>query len=375
MAGIYIHIPFCKQACNYCNFHFSTSLKQKDALLHALQLELQQRKSYLQEQVVETVYFGGGTPSLLSAEEIMEIWEVIAQHYTLATQLEVTLEANPDDLTAAYLKSLSTTPINRFSIGIQSFFDADLQFMNRAHNATEAINCIKAAQDAGFRNLTVDLIYGTPTTSHDIWLKNLETVFDLQIPHFSSYALTVEPKTALEYQIRKGKAQPVDDHHTAEQFELLLEQITQHGYEQYEISNFCRPPHYAKHNSNYWKGKHYLGVGPSAHSFNGHSRQWNIAHNPQYIKLVPQQATYWEVEQLSFVNQYNEYIMTALRTKWGVQLEQLKKWGDKTEKTFLQEAAYFLQKGLMEKQADTYVLTAQGKLIANTIMADLFMED
>jgi len=373
LAGIYIHIPFCKQKCNYCNFHFSTSLRQKDELLLAIHQELEQRKDYLEGQVVETVYFGGGTPSLLSAEEILEIWEVITKHYQLKETLEVTLETNPDDLTVEYLETLRQTPVNRFSIGIQSFFEEDLKFMNRAHNANEAKACIMAAQAAGFHNLTIDLIYGTPTMSHKSWLANLETAFSLNIPHISCYALTVEPKTVLAHQVQKGKIPQLEDSHTAEQFELLLEQMKAHGYEQYEISNFCKPPHYAQHNTSYWKGKHYLGIGPSAHSFNGHSRQWNIAHNSKYIKSLKAGEQYWELEELSPENQYNEYIMTALRTKWGVDLSKLEEWGKGNGDLFKQQVEAYIKDGFMEIKENAYVLTGKGKIIGDSIMSELFV--
>ncbi|BDS13683.1 radical SAM family heme chaperone HemW [Aureispira anguillae] len=375
LAGIYIHIPFCKQACYYCNFHFSTSLRQKDELLLAIHKELVERKTYLKGQVIETVYFGGGTPSLLSAKEILQLWAVIEEHYQLKTNLEVTLEANPDDLTLDYLEALKETPINRFSIGIQSFFDNDLVYMNRAHNAAHAKECIQAAQAAGFDNLTIDLIYGTPTTSHQQWRENLRTAFELNIPHISCYALTVEPRTALAHFIEKGKTANTDDNHIAEQFEILLDEMETNGYEQYEISNFCLPGNYAKHNSNYWTGKHYLGVGPAAHSFDGESRQWNIAHNPKYIKALAQQESYWERELLTIQNQFNEYIMTSLRTKWGVRIDQLIEWGSTTKMWFEKKALTYIQEGLMEKTKQAYILTAKGKIVSDAIISDLFMDE
>ncbi|WMX15998.1 radical SAM family heme chaperone HemW [Aureispira sp. CCB-E] len=374
MAGIYIHIPFCKQACHYCNFHFSTSLKQKDILLEAIHKELKVRKEELAGQTVETVYWGGGTPSLLSAAEISEMWDVITKNYTLKDDLELTLEANPDDLTPAYLNALIKTPINRFSIGIQSFFDEDLAFMNRAHNASHAYTCIQAAQDAGFDNLTIDLIYGTPTTSHERWKANLNKAFELSIPHISCYALTVEPKTALAHFVKTGKAANIDDDHTAEQFEILLSEMERNGYEQYEISNFCLPNKYAKHNSNYWTGKHYLGIGPAAHSFNGRTRRWNIANNAQYINALKNDTTYWETEVLTAENQFNEYIMTALRTKWGVSARHLEGWGGNTRTWFEKEAMIFVRQGLMTKRGEVYTLTAKGKIVSDSIIADLFLD-
>lgn len=373
LAGIYIHIPFCKQACHYCNFHFSTSLNQKEALLAAIHQELKERRTYLEGQIIETVYWGGGTPSLLSAAEIQAIWEVIEDHYTLKENLEVTLEANPDDLTTAYLKELKTTPINRFSIGIQSFFEEDLLFMNRAHNASHAYNSIQAAQEAGFENLTIDLIYGTPTTTHERWKENLTKAFELKIPHISCYALTVEPKTALAHFVETGKVANTNDDHTADQFDILLEAMEANGYEQYEISNFCLPGNYAQHNSNYWTGKHYLGIGPAAHSFNGATRRWNIAHNPKYIKALKEGTTYWEVEVLTPENQFNEYIMTALRTKWGVRATHLEAWGKSIRVWFEKAANGFVEQKLMKHNKGVYTLTAKGKIVSDAIIADLFL--
>ena len=375
MAGLYLHIPFCRQACHYCNFHFSTSLAQRDALLQALHQELIDRAPDWQHHTFETVYWGGGTPSLLTAEELKALWNTIQQHYRLAEALEITLEANPDDLTASYLKTLSHTPINRLSIGIQSFFEEDLQFMNRAHDAQQAQDCIPLAQAAGFEQLTVDLIYGSPTTTHERWATNLQTIFDLQVPHLSCYALTVEPRTALEHQVRTGKVPPVQDEHAAEQLEYLLAQLPQQGYEQYEISNFCRPPHYARHNSNYWTGVPYLGIGPSAHSFDGTHRRWNIAHNPRYIRALQEGHPYWEIETLTPQDRHNEYLMTALRTKWGVKPEQLTQWDAQAPARFLRQATPYLQRRLLQEQNGTYTLTDQGKLLADAIISDLFWVD
>ncbi len=373
MAGIYIHIPFCRQACHYCNFHFSTYIKNKSELLLAIHQELKQRKGYLQGQLIETIYFGGGTPSLLSAGEINEIWEIITTHYHLKKKPEVTLEANPDDLDINYLKELRNTPVNRLSIGIQSFFDPDLLFMNRAHNAGHARTCIQTAQDTGFNNLSIDLIYGTPTTSHSNWIKNIQTAFDFDIPHISCYSLTVEPRTALAHFINKGKVKGLDEIHSIEQFEILLEQIEDQGYEQYEISNFCQPSEYAIHNTNYWKGKHYLGAGPAAHSFNGHSRQWNIARNPKYIRALKAGNAYWETEELTTENQHNEYIMTSLRTKWGINVNQLMKWGPGNPESFVKLAETYINDGLMELRDTNYVLTSKGKLLADTIISNFFI--
>ena len=285
-AGIYIHIPFCRQACNYCNFHFSTSLKYKDELLASLKQELALRREYLQGREISTIYFGGGTPSLLTADEINDIFDTICRHYPVNKLAEFTLEANPDDLSASYVRSLTHTPVDRLSIGVQSFRDEDLRFMNRAHNAQQADYAIKAAQDAGITNLSIDLIYGTPGLTDAAWKDNLDKVRQLSIPHFSAYALTVEEKTALHHAIKAKKVRPLDPEQAAGQFVLMADFAAQNGYDHYEISNLGLPGMHGVHNTNYWKGVHYLGIGPAAHSFNGASRRWNVASNALYIKGI-----------------------------------------------------------------------------------------
>lgn len=375
MAGIYLHIPFCKQACNYCNFHFSTSLRLKDDMVDALIKEISLQKNYLAGQTIETIYFGGGTPSLLSAEELMRIWDALEKNFPEQELKEVTLEANPDNLTAAYLQALRNTPVNRLSIGIQSFHDKDLQYMNRAHNAKEADYAVKAAQDKGFDNISIDLIYGTPTMSDKEWLENIQLATALQIPHISSYALTVEARTALAHAIEKGKSKEPDNARTAAQFEQLMESLTQAGYDHYEISNFAKPGKYAVHNTNYWKGKHYLGLGPSAHSFNTHSRQWNVANNPQYISSILKDGkVQYELEQLSFEDRYNEYIMTSLRTMWGADLGYInKQFGEEVMNSLAEQSKDFEAKGWMLRSADKLILTAQGKLFADKVASELFL--
>lgn len=373
MAGLYLHIPFCKQACHYCNFHFSTSLKLKDEMVSAILRELVLQKDYLEGEPLETIYFGGGTPSLLSQRDLDLIFGEIFKHYPIAAQpLEVTLEANPDDLNRLKINELKQSPVNRLSIGVQSFSEVDLRYMNRAHNALEALASIQNAQAAGFENLTVDLIYGSPTTSHEHWEKNLETVFALRIPHLSSYCLTVEPKTALAHQVKKGTARPVEDEHAARQFEFLVEQTTRAGYEHYEISNFAKPGWHSRHNSSYWQGKKYLGIGPSAHSFNGYSRQWNVANNATYIRTLQAGKLPFELEVLTPTQRYNEYVMTGLRTSWGCNLLEISKLG--FEEYFAEGAKLFLADGTMERIGDVYRLTASGKFLADGIAAELFAE-
>jgi oxygen-independent coproporphyrinogen-3 oxidase len=375
MSGIYIHIPFCKKACHYCNFHFSTSLRLRRPMLDAILKEIELQASYLEGKTVETVYFGGGTPSLLDSAELLEIWKAVENNFFLGNDMEITLEANPDDLSFEKLQDLKNyTPINRLSIGIQSFFNEDLEYMNRAHNALEAAYCIEHALKLGFKQLSIDLIYGTPTMPDEHWKQNLKTAFDFGVQHLSSYALTVEPKTALQQFIEKGKTKEVDEAHTARQFEILLEQTSAAGYEQYEISNFCLPPHYAKHNSSYWKGAHYLGIGPSAHSFNEISRQWNVANNAKYISDIESGKIPSEIEILTEAEQYNEFIMTSFRTKWGANPKKIEaSWGTEQMNDFLKIADSFVRKGQIKIEQGIYSLTNSGKLMADGIMAEFFI--
>src|ERR1043165_552088 len=373
MAGIYIHIPFCKQACHYCNFYFSTSLGNKDKFVQALVKEIELSKDYLQSDAIETIYFGGGTPSVLSIDDLLLITETLARHYNLTGLKEFTIENNPDDLNPqkiAELKELKRYGLNRFSIGVQSFFDEDLKYMNRAHNSAEALSSIKRVQDAGFEKITLDLIYGTPTMNDANWHKNLETAFELNVPHISSYALTVEPKTNLQNRIAKGVSKPVDEEQSARQFRILINEMKAHGFEQYEISNFAKDQKYAVHNTNYWFGKKYLGLGPSAHSFNQLSRRWNVANNLNYINSIEEGKIPFEEEILTEAQQVNEKLMTGLRTQWGVRISD-----------FDLRIADLIQASLKEVDASHYVLengilrlTDEGKFFADAIAGDLFVE-
>lgn len=377
MAGIYLHIPFCKQKCNYCNFHFSTSLSLKEDLLHAMHEELKMQSQYLEAQTIETIYIGGGTPSLLTTDELNKLFETIQKSYPSIALKEFTLEANPDDLTNAYLKSLRNTPINRFSIGVQSFKEADLLYMNRAHNAKEADYAIKAAQDAGFSNITIDLIYGTPGLTHAEWRHNLDQIKTLQLPHFSAYALTVEEGTVLHHSIQKKKAAAPDNEQTAQQFELLTERANAMGFEHYEISNLALPGHYAVHNTNYWKGKPYLGIGPSAHSFDGKTRRWNIANNALYTKNILQnQQLIYEEEKLTAGQRLNEYIMTSLRTMWGCNIKKIREeWDNEAATAIIRESGIFQKKGQLVFSDEVMTLTPKGKLFADGIAGALFVEE
>lgn len=376
MAGIYLHIPFCRQACNYCNFHFSTSLHYKNAFLQALlkEIKLQATGNYLQNQPVETIYFGGGTPSLLHIDELALIMHSLHQSFSIQPTTEITLEANPDDVTGEKLAGWKTLGINRLSIGIQSLFEEDLQWMNRAHTAAEAKNVISKARAAGFETFTVDLIYGTPGLTDEKWKQNLDWVLEQGINHLSCYALTVEEKTALDKQIRLQQKQPVDAEQQSRQFLLLMEYIQQAGFEQYEISNFAKPGHRSKHNSSYWHGTHYLGLGPSAHSFNGISRQWNIANNQQYIQSLEQGVVPFEKEELTETQQLNEYIMTSLRLIEGCNLDLIEQKFGKAKATLIQqEAADYISKQWMIQKENHLILTNEGKLFADGIAAALFM--
>jgi oxygen-independent coproporphyrinogen-3 oxidase len=375
LSGIYIHIPFCKQACHYCDFHFSTSLQQKSRMVDAICREIRLQRDYLADRHLNTIYFGGGTPSLLTQAELSRILDQLQQHFAVAPDAEITLEANPDDLTPARIRELAASPVNRLSIGIQSFHDPHLVRMNRAHHAAEALAAVSNAQDAGFRNITADLIYGIPAATHDIWRHDLQTLFDLQVQHVSCYALTIEEKTALGRWTKKGTFQPSEDEFVAQQFEILVGQMQQQGFIQYEISNFCRPGFESKHNSNYWKGVHYLGLGPSAHSFNGHSRQYNIAHNARYMDALEQDQLPFDRETLSLTDQANEYLLTSLRTIWGCDLSRLQREFQVDLRQ--QQPAYLaelLQKEYIRIDADVLSLTDKGKLLADQITLDLFLE-
>ncbi len=330
-------------------------------------MEIALQKDYL-KTVIHSVYFGGGTPSLLSQKELMEIFESLYKYYPIAPDAEITLEANPDDLSKIKLKQLKDTPVNRLSIGVQSFREEDLRFMNRAHSAEAGCASIKEAQDMGFENLTVDLIYGTPTLSNAGWLSNLKTVFSLDVPHISSYALTVEPKTTLAHLIKSGKAKNVDQEQSAQQFELLMSAMRRNDFIQYEISNFGKEGFFSRHNSNYWLKEHYLGLGPSAHSYNGYSRQWNVRNNASYIREHS-----FEKEILTPDQKYNEYILTSLRTIWGVDLNSVKEMGEVYYSVCVGEAKRYIESGDMVQKAAVLTLSDKGKLLSDRITSDLFV--
>lgn len=375
MAGIYIHIPFCKQACSYCNFHFSTSLKQKATVIEALNKEILTTPLFAgNTEKIDTIYFGGGTPSLLSADELTGIFETLNAKFKIDTNAEITLEANPDDINERILIQWLKAGINRLSLGIQSFSETELRWMNRAHTALESINSIDKIQQAGFTNFSVDLIYGSPLLSNDDLKKNSSIIFEKNIPHISCYALTVEPKTLLDNQISKKISMPIDAEKQAEQFLLLMDLMYEGGYEHYEISNYAKPGKRSKHNSSYWQGKPYYGFGPSAHSFDGiNSRRWNIANNALYVQSLIKDIIPFEEEILTETQQLNEYIMTSLRTMEGLDLSIVRsKFGNKSYDMLKSESRKYIDGKKLQEENERLVLTKEGKLFADGIAADLF---
>jgi len=372
MAGIYIHIPFCRQACTYCDFHFSTSMKKKEDMVTALATEIGLRKNEVNGEVIETIYFGGGTPSVLTNIEIQFLIDAVYQNYTVSPDPEITLEANPDDLSKNRILQLSTSPINRLSIGIQSFFEEDLKIMNRAHSAIEAEACLNEAVKY-FSNISIDLIYGTPGMDNARWLHNVNRALAFGVPHISSYALTVEPKTALHTLVQKGIIAPPSDEAAHEQFLLLADVLQAHGFVHYELSNFGKEGYFSKNNTAYWLGKKYIGIGPSAHSYDGMYRSWNIANNALYLKSIEKGILPLEKELLTVADRYNEYVMTGLRTIWGVDISLVEtEFGSKYKDYLLAEADSFINQGLLSLQNNILTTTREGKFLADGLASSLF---
>lgn len=376
MAGIYIHIPFCKQACNYCDFHFSTSLQHVEEMTDAICKEILLKKSRIADEHIGSIYFGGGTPSLLPEKALARIFDTLTSNFSIAADAEITIETNPDDLDAKKIAQLRQLPVNRFSIGVQSFFNEDLVWMNRAHTANEAETCIKRSQDAGFENLSIDLIYGFPLLTDEKWMSNINKAISLQTPHISAYSLTVEPKTALAAAIKKGKQIPVNDEQSAAQFITLTEKLAVAGFDHYEISNYSLPGRHAVHNTNYWRGIPYLGIGPSAHGFNGNVRYLNIANNAKYMQQLALGKLAETIEELDIYDRFNEYIMTSLRTMWGTDLQKI---GNEFGKIFLEDTLKnivpFLQRDWLKNENNKLILTPDGKLFADYIASELFLLD
>ncbi|MEL6607014.1 MAG: radical SAM family heme chaperone HemW [Bacteroidota bacterium] len=375
MAGIYIHVPFCKQACHYCDFHFSTNTRLKKTMLEAMEKELELRKDYLAHAPIQSIYFGGGTPSLLEAPLLADLFQHISQHFVVQSGAEVTLEANPDDITLEKLKAWKSLGINRLSIGVQSFQAPVLRYLNRAHDSRQAVKSIELAQKAGFNDLSIDLIYAIPQSDDNRWEADLTMALKLAPTHMAAYCLTIEKNTVFGRWQERGKLKAVSDEMAARQFEVLVETMAAHGYEHYEVSNFCLPGHYAVHNSNYWKQSSYLGIGPGAHSYDGVTRQFNVSNNPRYIDSLLQGTVPCTVERLSPQDHINEYIMTSLRTQWGCDLDRLKNEHgydlEQAQSTYLQR---LLNQQLATRKGYRLLLTRQGKLLADQIATDLFVD-
>ena len=377
MAGVYIHIPFCNSKCAYCGFYSLPSLKLKDRFLETLKAEIVARKDYLQGDAVTTIYFGGGTPSLLSLKEIGELLHLINAHYPVASNAEITLEANPDTLSLEYLEGLRQLGVNRLSIGIQSFFDNDLKYLSRRHDSHHAQQCLDWAKQAGFENISIDLIYGLPSSNAEQWNKNLDIFFAYGLPHLSAYAPTLEPNAILTKQIELGKVQPVNEEDALRDYEILSQRAAENGYLHYEISNFCKRGMHSKHNASYWFGTPYIGFGPSAHSFDGTSRQWNVSSVEKYCARVPEpvEGPFYEKEILSPEQQYDEYVMLRLRTHWGIDLKWLKReMGERFSTYCEQHAQPLIAQGRLSQTREFLYLTDQQMLFADGIAEELFWE-
>jgi len=374
MAGIYIHIPFCNSKCNYCNFYSVASSKHLDAYIPALLKEIALQHSYLEKEPIETIYIGGGTPSLLGYTQLASILEKLNKTFEIKPDAEITIEANPNDLNASKIKDFKKLFINRLSIGIQSFFEEDLKYLHRLHSPSQAETAVKRSQDAGFENISIDLIYGIPTLSDENWEKNLHYSFSLYVPHISAYSLTVEPHTALNKLITKGKLTAVNEEQSIKHFKVLMQQTKENDFLHYEVSNFCKKDYFSKHNSNYWKGIKYLGLGPSAHSYNKVERQWNISDTQKYIEHLDSNKLLFEKEVLSETDKLNEYIMTSLRTMWGCDLNYIETYFGISEKARLEKkSVQFIDDKKMINEKNHLILSDEGFLFADGIAAELFV--
>jgi len=371
MAGIYLHIPFCRQACVYCDFHFSTLHADKDAMVQALIKEAALRRDYLGTRELKSIYFGGGTPSLLKPDQIQEILNALKQDFEWTEAAEISIEANPDDLSEDYLRALAHTEVNRLSIGLQSFKEEDLRLMNRAHSAEESRKCLELARQYGFDNLTVDLIYGIPDQTDEDWSWQLEQIKNYGVPHFSSYALTVEPKTVLAHWVRQGKVE-VDEVAAARHFKIVQDFAQAEGYEHYELSNFCRAGHQAVHNSSYWQGASYLGLGPSAHSYNGRARHWNVANNKLYLKAIESGDWRPEEEVLTIEDRFNEFVMIRMRLKDGISINELMNWPDHLQNHFWKEANKLIEMGKLQKSEERIFIPGEQRFFSDGLASDLF---
>jgi len=377
MAGIYLHIPFCKTRCIYCDFYSTTRSEMTDRYVSALCRELELRKSYLDKEPVETIYFGGGTPSQLSKENFEKIFETIEREYNLEQCSEITLEANPDDLTPEYIKMLESLPFNRISIGIQTFNERTLRLLKRRHTAEQAISAVKECRMAGFKNISIDLMYGLPGETPESWKADLEQAVDLNVEHISAYHLIYEEGTPLYEMLQKHKVEEVDEESSVDFFALMIGRLTEAGFQHYEISNFCKPDKHSQHNSSYWTGKKYLGCGPSAHSFNGSTRQWNVSSLDKYIAGIEKGIPDFEIEELNVTTRYNDFVITSLRTMWGLSLNRLEEeFGTEFKQYCLENAQTYLDSGKLEIRDNTLFLSKEGIFISDGIMSDLlWVED
>lgn len=374
MSGVYLHIPFCKKACHYCDFHFSTSMQTKDLMIKSMVKEIDLNCNFT-DTAIKTIYFGGGTPSILGIQDIDTLLNKIKKTFLVVNEPEITFEANPDDLTSEKLRELKNAGINRLSIGIQSFHDDDLLLMNRAHSCDQAINSIKLAQEEGFSNISIDLIYGLPGLSASNWSANIQNAIDLNVQHISAYCLTIEKKTVFYNWHESNKIILPDDQQTLDQFVVLTDLLVANGFEHYEISNFGKQGYYSKHNSNYWLQEKYLGIGPSAHSFNGQSRMWNVRNNNQYIKAIAEKTTFYDQETLTPRDHFNEYILTRLRTKWGINKVELKDRHQTYYAILKKQMKKWLDQKMVLENDTFFVLSPSGKFIADRIISDLFIID
>jgi oxygen-independent coproporphyrinogen-3 oxidase len=374
MAGLYLHIPYCKQACHYCDFHFSTNTSNQSELVKAICKELSIQKDFLQNDILETVYFGGGTPSLLSNYELEILFESIYKNFKVNKNAEITLEANPDDISIQKLNFFKQIGINRLSIGLQTFNENSLKWMNRAHSSLESLNSVKLAQDAGFSNISIDLIYGIPAENHVNWENDLKHALALEVPHISAYCLTIEEKTAFGKWKKKGQLKESNEDFAAQQFEILLKELHSHHFIQYEISNFGKENSFSIHNSNYWKGVKYLGVGPGAHSYDGQFRQYNISNNTLYINSLKTDLIPFKKDILSEKDIANDYLLTSLRTIWGTNIDKFNKLPQTDYMLFLKKVEKQVQNGFLFQNENTIILTDKGKLLADAISSDLFFD-
>ncbi len=374
MSGIYLHVPFCKSKCAYCNFFSLVTEKKVNDYVEALKREIVDRRPYLGDELVETIYFGGGTPSLLPTKCVEEILELLRKNYNIISNPEITLEINPDTIDKEKMSALKQLGVNRMSVGIQSFHDDDLKYLGRRHDSRHAMQVLEDLKAVDFEKITLDLIYGMPTLTEEKWNKNLDIFFSTGITHLSAYALTVEPKTILGQKIEKGELQGVSEEETIRHYDILVDRTKANGFEHYEISNFAKEGCRSQHNSIYWKDVKYLGLGPSAHSYDGNSRQWNVSNLTKYIQLVGSSEEYYEKEILTLDDKFNEYVMTSLRTSWGCDIEKIERdYGKSYASHFLKNVKKYLEAGEMLKDVNTYKLTDEGMLFADGIAAELFV--